>query len=403
MEQIASELVPRLLRLDNVLISELAAEAECKQHQHQRETDYSVDPDDVAYIIFTSGTTGDPKGIQITHKNISTFVTASVNYLGACVGPSMRRGQITAYSFDVSILEILTTLCNGGCLCILSEKERFNDIAGAVNRMGVTDMDMTPSLALNLEPEEFPTVKRVHLAGENVTRAVVDKWQPYAEVFNGYGPAECTILSHSTSTRDVRWNSSCIGIPRQSRAFITHSRDPHRRLPRGFIGEILIEGPIVSKGYIKNPEKTAEAFVQGLRWVKTDSDDNEPRRFYRTGDVGYVDCHGLYWIKGRRDLQVKIRGQRLELSEVENNLQSHMAKTERAVADVIVLRNGTKVLVAFLKLDADKGEDVATEFIKTLRSRIAEHLPPAFVPSAFILVDQIPMGPTGKTDRKKLK
>lgn len=403
MEGVASELVTSVLLLDKKLVAELAIDIKLKGNENAEETQthHPVEPDDVAYIIFTSGTTGNPKGIQVTHQNISTVMAMSVKSLGVPGVIGMRRSQMLSYAFDMSLMESLTALCNGGCLCILSEHERLNDISGAISRMAVTDMDMTPSLADSLDPEEFPTVKRIHLAGEPLTKSVADKWQPFVEVFTSYGPAECTILSHALSTRHTLWNSSCVGRPVSSRAFITDPNDPHRRLPRGFVGEILIEGPIVSQGYVKNAKQTAEAFINSLSWVPHDA-KGKARMFYRSGDLGFVDSNGLYWVKGRRDLQVKIRGQRLELTEVESILQAYMSKSERAVADIIELRDSTKVLVAFLQMDTDR-DTIASDYTQTLRAKISERLPPAFIPSAFLIVDHIPLSPTGKTDRKKLK
>lgn len=400
---IASKMVTSVLVLDQQLVAKLATSAKSQDHEGTEDahTLPPVKPDSVAYVIFTSGTTGTPKGIQVTHQNISTVMGISVQSLGVKDSVEMRRGQMLSYAFDMSLMESLTALCNGGCLCILSEHERLNDISGAMSRMGVTDMDMTPSLADTLDPEDFPTVKRIHLAGQALTKSVADKWQLFVEVFTSYGPAECTILSHALSTRDALWNSSCVGRPISSRAYITDANNPHRRLPRGFVGEILIEGPIVSRAYVKNAQQTADVIVDSLSWAPPDH-KGTIRRFYRSGDVGFVDSHGLYWIKGRRDLQVKIRGQRLEITEVESILQAYLSKSERAVADIIELCNRTKVLVEFLQINTDR-DAIAPDYTQKLRANISERLPPAFIPSAFLMVDYIPLGPTGKTDRKKLK
>ncbi|CRG92456.1 hypothetical protein PISL3812_09516 [Talaromyces islandicus] len=360
-----------------------------------------VAPADVAYIIFTSGTTGSPKGIQVQHQNVCSWAETCVPALGVRYGEPIRQGLMLSYAFDLSIMETLIPLCNGGCLCILSEYERFNDISGAMTRLGVTDLTMTPSLCDSLDAEEFPTIRRIMLGGEPLTKGVVNKWAPQVEVITLYGPAETTIFSHCLSTAGPLWNSGCVGPAFACRCYITESQDPTRRLPRGFIGELLIEGPLVSLGYVNSPAQTQKAYIDGLPWAPS-SPAEEPRRFYRTGDVGYLDRHGYFWIKGRNDLQVKIRGQRLELTEVESVLQGCLSRGDRAVADVVVVRGGMKVLVAFLQL-AQSLTIPYDDFIANLRTEISTRLLPAFVPSCFLQIDQVPFGATGKTDRNMLK
>ncbi|KUI61935.1 Enniatin synthase [Cytospora mali] len=360
-----------------------------------------VEPEDRAYVIFTSGTTGTPKGIAISQQNICSFIPAWVSLRGHPGGPGIRDSQILSYAFDMCLVEALVCLCTGSCLCILSEDERMNDLGPALARYGVTHLHATPSLSEVLNPAELPALKHIHFGGEWITHALVNKWLPKIDVLLTYGPAEITNeCGGARVSQEAGFGNGCIGRPFGSRIYITNPDNPHQRLPRGFVGEIIVEGPGVSKGYVANPTQTAKAFVQDLAWAP--AVDGRPRRFYRTGDLGYVDADGLFFCRGRGDLQVKIRGQRIELAELESNIKALVPQATRVVADAVTLRGGTKALAAFLQLDATPLAE-RDGLIGMLKAQLPNKLPPAFMPSAFIIVDSIPLGRTGKADRKTLK
>ena len=394
MEGVASSLVPHVIRVggDKAWENDINTIAQ---------DSWTIKPTDAAYAIFTSGTTGVPKGVVVEHRNISTGAVEIGNRIGFPQVQNMRHAQYLSWAFDGSLFETFYPLVFGGCVCILSDDERMNDVAGAFTRMRVTHGKFTPSICDQLNPADFPTLDVVYLGGEPLTEAVAHRWTPTVDVFNCYGPAECTVLCYITSTRDSKWRSGMIGRPVGARCWITDPKDPNRLLPRGFLGELLIEGPLVSRGYLKNPEQTKKAFVENLSWApKTTAG---PRRFYRTGDTGFVDANGLFTCKGRTDLQVKIRGQRIELGEVESKLQSCLPESAKAVVDAIPV-SGSKALVAFIQLgETSEPTSVFQDLVNYIRSRITELLPPAFIPSSYVRVDKLPRGPTGKTDRKKLK
>ncbi|CAI7574656.1 unnamed protein product [Penicillium discolor] len=386
---ILTPLVSRVIAVDEASVAVITDDSK---------TTYThVRPHDPAYVIFTSGTTGVPKGVVVEHRNICS----SCQYFGGEVmalgHPGVRQSQFLSYAFDGSIHEIFYTLSNGGCLCVLSEDERMNDIAGAMTRMGVTHSKFTPSIVDQLSPEDFPTMQKLFLGGEPLTRACVDRWRPQVEVWNNYGPAECTVQSTVISCVDPKWASGVIGHAGASRCFVVDPNNPHRRVPRGCIGEIVIEGPNVSRGYLHNPAQTDRAFIQGLAWAEDPS-----RRFYRTGDMGYVDSYGLLACKGRNDDQVKINGQRIELGEVETQLQLVLPGASRGVVDAVNLSGRGKILVAFIQPDESIGADFEQIEAK-VRDDLINVLPPAFVPSRVLHIKEIPIGVTGKTDRKALR
>ncbi|KAI0540238.1 hypothetical protein GGR58DRAFT_499439 [Xylaria digitata] len=359
-----------------------------------------IGPGDCAYVTFTSGTTGTPKGITISHQNICSFIPAWIDLRGHPGGVGIREGHILPYTSDMSILEIMISLCTGSCLCILSEDERMNDLGRALARYNVTHLHTTPSISEILDPAELPSLQHIHCGGEWTTRALVDRWLPTVDVLVTYGPAEIT--NECSGLRVLNSNSfgnGCIGTPFGSRMYIVAPENPHQRLPRGFVGEIIVEGPGISAGYVANPEQDACAFFEDIAWAA--SVDGNRRRFYRTGDLGYMDADGLFFCQGRKDLQVKIRGQRIELAEVEHLISAAMPGGTRVIVDATTLRTGTQSLVAFLQL----GETSVNHYalIESLKAHLLTHLLPAFVPSSFMIMGNIPLGATGKADRKRLR
>ncbi|KAI1858626.1 hypothetical protein JX265_010719 [Neoarthrinium moseri] len=361
-----------------------------------------VQPEDCAYVVFTSGTTGVPKGIAISQENICSFIPSWIKLRGHPGGPEIREGHILSYAWDVSVLEILVSLCTGSCLCILSEEERINDLGPSLARNGVTHLHITPSLSELLDPADLPALRHIHFAGEWTTQALVSRWLPRTEVLVTYGPAEIT--NECCGLRILHaagFGNGCIGRPFGSRVYVVNPDNPHQRLPRGFVGEIIVEGPGVSAGYLGNPEATANTFVDNLTWAP--AVDGQPRKFYRTGDLGYIDADGLFFCRGRKDSQVKIRGQRVELSEVEHHIKAFMPGGSSVVVDAATLRTGTTALTAFLQVDNSMLPASRYALVESLKSPLSAYLPPAFLPSSFLFVDRIPLGNTGKADRKKLR
>ncbi|KAI1424733.1 hypothetical protein F5Y12DRAFT_750743 [Xylaria sp. FL1777] len=358
-----------------------------------------IDPDDCAYVCFTSGTTGAPKGIAISQEGICTFIPAWLKLRGYPGGVGIREGHILPYTGDMSMLEILVGVCTGSCLCILSEDERMNDLGPALARYDVTNLHTTPSISEILDPAELSSLKHIHFGGESMTRALMERWLPKVDVLVTYGPAEITNeCSGMRVLSAADFGNGCIGKPFGARIYIVAPENPHRRLPRGFVGEIIVEGPGVSAGYISQLE--TEAFLEDLAWAPASG--GIKRRFYRTGDLGYMDADGVFFCEGRKDSQVKIRGQRIEVAEVERLISTIMPEGTRVVVDAVVLRTGTQSLVAFLQLGKAPSAN-QDEIIESLKTHLLSHLPRAFVPSSFFFVDHIPLGTTGKVDRKRLK
>ncbi|KAK9772944.1 putative Nonribosomal peptide synthase [Seiridium cardinale] len=376
---------------------------------------------DLAYVMFTSGSTGKPKGVQIQHISVSSSIEAQARFLELDWADT-RILQYTAHTFDVSISEIFLALTKGGCLCIPSESERLNDIAGAINRMNANVAFLTPAVARILQPADVPGLQTLVLGGEPVTQDVLQTWNRSIEVINGYGPTECSIFvtfnrfghDNSQPERIGKSLSSC-------RCWIADAEDPSVLLPPGCVGELLVEGPLLALGYINDPDNTNANFIDRPSWMPQRRDvQGSSQALYRTGDLVKYDEDGIISYVGRRDSQMKIHGQRIEAGEIEH----HIRKGE-GIRNVVVIvpKHGhlRDRLVAALVPSATKLEtwtaDATVPIIRdvsgsvpesismtitSVRDSISNHLPGHMLPSVWLPLMELPLLASGKIDRRKI-
>jgi len=207
-------------------------------------------------------------------------------------------------------MEILSTLIVGGCVCIPSDQERMNDIPGAIKRMGVTWTLLTPSVASTLSPKSVPSLKTLVTGGEAMQAGHIAKWKGKVALVNAYGPSETSVIA-STSTKvdesgnEINADSSNIGRGVGGRTWIVDTRDYNKLVPVGCVGELVVEGRTVARGYLKNELKTAEAFVNNPAWLR---DFQEKERVYRTGDLVRYNSDGSLSFLARKDTQIKLNG-----------------------------------------------------------------------------------------------
>ena len=343
--------------------------------------DVDVLPDDLAYMIYTSGSTGNPKGVMISHKNICNQVQNPKSTYE-------RLLCITTISFDVSIDDILTSLSNGLEL-ILADDTQIKSIPKLIKLIDETKpevLEITPSrLASYLEVKEFCNVvsclKCVFLGGEQFSAKVFDDLRKFsnAVVYNSYGPTETTITSNNKEVTDI--NELTVGLPLTN--YITDVRDiDGKLLPMGVMGELYIGGTGVGKGYYNMPEKTKEAFL---------TINDVP--YYRSGDYAIELPNGEIDIKGRIDNQIKLRGLRIEIGEIETNMGKY--PNIKQVAVVIKEINSNDHLCAYYTAADVIDSDDLKEFLK-------ERLTRYMVPTVFMQLDEMPQTPNGKTDLKQL-
>lgn len=370
----------------------------------------TVTPDNAAWIIYTSGTTGTPKGLVIEHGGLCTSMTTQAKKMN--ISSETRALQFSPFTFDVSISDISATLIYGGCVCMPSEGDRFNNLAETMRTMMVNFASLTPTVARLLSPGDVPSLNTLALTGEALTAEVIQLWNdPGIAIYNTYGPSEgsvCTANGPLSSPEEAR----NIGRPMATRHWVTHPNNHHQLCPIGAPGELLIEGPLVARGYLNNPEKTAASFITKPDFLSTSSG----YRIYRTGDLVYQQADGSFVYIGRCDTQVKIRGQRVEIGEIEHQIIQRLPEAQTSVVHLLEYENN-KVLVAAIEFKEQAEQTVAkTTFFEprapssslrstfaVLRHGLLEVLPSYMVPVFYVPVSRIPLNISGKLDRRAVK
>ncbi|KAK2807650.1 Non-ribosomal peptide synthetase [Onygenales sp. PD_10] len=376
----------------------------------------SVPSSALMYIIFTSGSTGTPKGVKISHETYTSSAIPRAKAVGYT--PNSRVLDFASYAFDVSIDSMLLTLGNGGCLCIPSDEDRLNDINMAIRSMKINYAGLTPSVARILDADVILSLEGLGLGGEAVLARDVTLWGKVTRIIIGYGPCECTIGCTINSSAATGRDYISIGPGNGAAMWIVDPNDHELLMPVGAVGELLVEGPIVGQGYLNDAAKTAAAFIEDPSWLVAGHSNYAGRRgrLYKTGDLGRYDPDGSGGIVfvGRKDTQVKLRGQRVELGEIESQLRARLPSDINVIAEVIVPAGagGQPTLVGFIAPQSVKQESdlTAQELPHGLRETLSQAdaeiktvLPRYMVPTAYIPVNHIPTLISGKTDRKRLR
>ncbi len=356
-------------------------------------------PADPCYVFQTSGSTGVPKLIAGRYEAIGHFVRWEVELLG--LGPGVRVSQLAAPHFDAWLRDVFTPLACGGTVCVPPAAEVRLDAAALadwIEREGIEVLHCVPSLfhlvaAGELAPERFARLRAVLLAGEAPVAADLARWFAVfgrrVRLVNLYGPSETTMtkLFHEIVPHDLGRRAIPAGRPMPGAAVLLVDRRGRPAAP-GAVGEILLRTPYAALGYLGQPEATAAAFVPNP-WS-----DGAGDRVYRTGDLGRLLPDGAVDLLGRRDQQVKVRGQRVEIGEIEAALAAHPAVAAAAVA---ARRDGEGLpaLWGFVVT----GEELAP---RALRDWLLARLPAALIPDRFVRLPALPRLGSGKVDRRAL-
>jgi amino acid adenylation domain-containing protein len=374
-------------------------------------TSTRVPPSNPAFIVFTSGSTGTPKGIVMEHRAFVTGARAHAPALS--IDRHARVFQFAAYTYDVSMGEIFTTLMNGGCVCVPSEDERLSNLAGAIVSTTANWLFLTPTVAGLLHPSQVPTLKYLVLGGEHATKENISIWTNANKVrlINSYGPAECAIWTNCAPA--LKWDADPSNIGRRigARLWVVE-RDNHERLtPIGCVGELVVEGPNLARGYLNDETKTAAAFIENPRWTMLGG-MIELHRMYKTGDLCRYNFDGTISIVGRKGTQVKLNGQRLELGEVEHHLWAD-AEVNKAMVTfpdtgpcakhlvaIVSLKHRPKntPIPGFTLLGGEKKIEAGKQ-ISRMRNYLTSKLPRYMVPTIWIILEDLPLNMSGKLDR----
>jgi amino acid adenylation domain-containing protein len=361
------------------------------------------DPADVAHILFTSGSTGLPKGVMITHASVLAFLRWAGRHFGA--GRGDRIAQHAPLRFDLSTFDVFGALRSGAELHLVPPELNLQPgrLAGFLRDSGITRWLAVPStLGLMarfdvIAPGDFPALRDLMFAGEVLPVPTLEHWMrrlPHVRFTNLYGPTETTIASsHYTvpACPDAGAEPIPIGTPCDGEdLWILDSR--RRPVPDGRTGDIYVSGAGLSPGYWRDPVRTRRSFLDGR------DARGRPLRIYRTGDRGWRDADGLFHFAGRADSQVKCRGYRIELGEIERAL--HALPIVRHCAVVAIPSSGFEgslICCAYVPAEGADGSPLA------LRSALAGRLPAYMLPARWKRWRELPLNPNGKCDRRRLQ
>jgi amino acid adenylation domain-containing protein/non-ribosomal peptide synthase protein (TIGR01720 family) len=344
----------------------------------------NISPTNLAYIIYTSGTTGKPKGVAVTHAGIEGLAVEQAEIFE--IDDESRVYQFASPSFDAFVSEIFVTLSRGATLCLpeTGNDADWQDLTKALCDSQATHVTLPPSVLSALAPA--PTLKTLVVAGEAGSLELFRQWSEHCRVINAYGPTEATVCASMKSVTDSADKAPTLGkaLRGTSLYLLSSELEP---VPVGVTGEIYVGGNGLARGYLHQPELTAAVFIPDPFTSIAGA------RLYRTGDLGVMDEDGEIRFLGRRDHQVKLRGYRIELAEIEAVLAAHRA-VEMAVAVVRETSAQTRQLVAYIV--CRPGSSVTVE---ELRQYASERLPAYEVPGRFIQLDSLPLTPNKKIDR----
>jgi amino acid adenylation domain-containing protein len=379
----------------------------------------TVKPTDPCVVLFTSGSTGKPKGIIQEHRS---YASALTDYIRAMdMGPHSRMFQFDSYTFDISNNDFLTPLIAGGCCCVPTRSLTMEALMNDMNDLEANIMFVTPSVAIDMEPERVPTLKMMCIGGEPVSDAVLAKWLNRVQVVNQYGMGE--IASLCAYNRNLQMgHGSVVGRPATGAIWIVNPDNPDQLMPVGAVGELLIEGPHLSKGYLDHVSGKSENFLTAPPvWLDQLHTDRPKHRFYRSGDLGRYNHDGTIELMGRKDSMLKLDGARVEASQVEYVLRRNLKTGDAVVVDVLGVIDGQSdpILAVYIylannPLNMANGPVEEMQFrpisdkyavhalTQSLSEAVRQSLPKYYVPGLYILIDRVPRTKSKKTDRRKL-
>ncbi|MFE5732209.1 amino acid adenylation domain-containing protein [Streptomyces sp. NPDC056528] len=349
-----------------------------------------VAPEDLAYVIYTSGSTGRPKGVMISHAAAAGFVLNARDLFA--LGPGDRLLQFANPAFDVSVFDVFAALVSGAA-AVTAPRETLLDpdaLAELLRTERVTVADLPPAVLRLLDPGPLTDLRALFVGLEAFPAELVNRWRsPDREFHNGYGPTEATVACVDYACPPEPLTSA----PPIGRAMANHRAyvlDRHLRpVPPGVQGELYLAGTGLARGYLNRPDLTAELFLP-------DPFGEPGTRMYRTGDLVCWTEDGLLSFRGRADRQVKIRGLRIELGEVERALEE-CPGVARGVT-VVHERDTPQARLTGYVVPAGAAEPDGEE----IRALLMDRLPLHMVPTAVVVLDSLPLTPSGKLDSRRL-
>jgi amino acid adenylation domain-containing protein len=355
--------------------------------------------DDVAYVLYTSGSTGFPKGVMVTHGNIRNYIDWAISYFG--ITAQDRILGTAPFHFDMSTFDIFSSLAAGATFCVATEEHLLfpENLVRFIEGEGITIWKAVSSLLMYLcragvvRPGRMPSLRTVIFAGEALHPQYLAMWMeclPEKKYFNAYGPTEATGISLCHQVNHVPDSDQPIPIGRPCKgASIAVVGENGLPVGPGEIGELCIAGPGIAKGYLNDPEKTQRHFAASLPGCALGE------RVYWTGDLVRQTPDGDYVFVSRKDHQVKWMGYRIELAEIETNLLAHPQVKDAAVLLASSGNDELAELVAFFEAEGTVGFSELTQFLQ-------KRIPPYMIPKRYIRMDSFPRNDRGKVAREEI-
>lgn len=351
--------------------------------------DITIFPENVVYVIYTSGSTGKPKGTLLQNKSVINFIADFSESIG--ITEESRVLQFASIGFDASVPEIFSPLLNGGSVHLTSADilEDLSSFTNLVIEGRITTLLLPPSVLSSIPYVDSPYLKTVLSAGEACNWDIVEKWSAKYKFINGYGPTEASVgCTWGNYSSKINTKTVPIGIPIFNVKIYVLDKDL-KPVPFGIPGELFVGEDALARGYLGKPDLTAAKFIPNpYSYIPGE-------RIYQTRDLVKVLPDGQLEFLGRIDNQIKLRGFRIELEEIENVIN----QIEGIKQSVVILQNNNdKKLVAFVV--ASNNDAIDIDYILTL---IRTKLPSYMIPSHFEIMDKLPLNASGKIDRKKLE
>jgi amino acid adenylation domain-containing protein len=389
--------------------------------RHSQENPVSdVTPDNLAYAIYTSGSTGQPKGVMIAHRGVCNLAEAQIEIFD--IQSDSRVLQFASFSFDATVSEVFTALCSGATLFLGTTEALLpgTSLSRLLCEQAITCVTLPPSILAVMPAEELTALHTLVVAGEACPPHLAERWSGGRRFLNAYGPTEASVCA---TAFEYAGHSPRLPIGQPIANTQIYILDQHLQpVPIGRPGELHIAGVSLARGYLNRPKLTAEKFIPNPFSVEPGT------RLYKSGDLARYLPDGNIEFLGRLDHQVKLRGFRIELGEIETSLTWHPA-VQGAVVLLREDRPGRKQLVAYvvpakghqalhdddasrvelwpsyeklLARDDDGKKNYSGSLLSSVRHYLEEKLPDYMVPSAFVFLDELPMTPNGKVDRRAL-
>ncbi|MCH2089034.1 MAG: amino acid adenylation domain-containing protein [Pseudoalteromonas sp.] len=400
---------------DNFKVVDLSVVNTLKEIENQPDKNFEITnghSDSLAYVLYTSGTTGKPKGVMIKHYQV-VLALANQAVFGFDASDSMAGGG--AFSFDISLFEQIFPLLSGGTSVLLSKQE-IMDVGALIKGTGsvsffsaVTSLmtSWVSGIKVRLSQGEsieqlYPNLRCILVGGEAVPRQLIQDLQelfPYVRIVELYGPTENTILStYHVKTELPQQSQSCIGIPYPHvKAYVLDNN--LNKVPDGIVGELVLGGDCVSAGYFNLPEETKNSFIANC--LEETSNDV----LYRTGDLVRRLGDGSFEFVGRNNFQLKLRGYRIEPTEIENAILRN-ADVSGAIVIAQEEEQNDKLLVAYVTCkqtcNDEHSDDFESEIKQEIRNQLVTELPSFMIPSKIVVLDFFPTTVNGKIDRAAL-